>query len=171
MKQSTAMGFLVLWAAGGALGSWSTMTNPFKTVWLSLYSPAEPSSQDGNECSGCAQNRVAAEIERDPILTELRVEYVKQQILKKLRLEKPPEVSLSISTLPKPLINGHVLDLKPGEPLEPQIPAESFYGKTNQIVVFPNEGDDDDDDDDAAVVKYLSSRYVGPARVRGIWDL
>lgn len=129
-----------------ASGSWSSMTNPFKSVWLSLYSSTEPnstssssSSAESSECSGCAQNRVA-ELEPDPILTELRVEYVKQQILRKLRLEKPPEVSLSLSTLPKPLINGHVLELKPGEPLEPQIPAESFYGKTNQIVVFPNEG-------------------------------
>lgn len=124
--------------------SWSSMTNPLKTMWLSLYSATEPSTAKTSdtttiECSGCAQNRVN-EVDPDPILTELRVEYVKQQILRKLRLEKPPEVSLTISTLPKPLINGHVLDLKPGEPLEPQIPAESFYGKTNQIVVFPNEG-------------------------------
>jgi len=36
--------------------------------------------------------------------------------------------------LPKPLINGNVLrsDL--------ERPAENFYGKTNQVVVFPSEG-------------------------------
>lgn len=131
---------ILLVASCADSGSWSSMTNPLKTMWLSLYSATEPTTaSETNECSGCAQNRVN-EIEPDPILTELRVEYVKQQILRKLRLEKPPEVSLTISTLPKPLINGHVLEVKPGEPLEPQIPAESFYGKTNQIVVFPNEG-------------------------------
>ncbi|XP_058795005.1 uncharacterized protein LOC131666386 isoform X2 [Phymastichus coffea] len=134
---------LLLVAATSA--SWTSVTNPFKSMWLSLYSAADPSSSTAtpaapdDECRGCAQNRVQAELDQDPILTELRVEYVKQQILRKLRLEKPPEVSLSISTLPKPLVNGHVLELKPGEPLEPQIPAESFYGKTNQIVVFPDE--------------------------------
>lgn len=78
-------------------------------------------------------------INKDP-LTELRVEYVKEQILKKLRLSKPPVVSMPLSTLPKPLINGNVLELRPGEPLVPDKPAESFYGKTDQIVVFPHEG-------------------------------
>ncbi|XP_032677367.1 bone morphogenetic protein 2-A isoform X2 [Odontomachus brunneus] len=78
-------------------------------------------------------------IDKDP-LTELRVEYVKEQILKKLRLSKPPAVSMPLSTLPKPLINGNVLELRPGAPLVPDKPAESFYGKTDQIVVFPHEG-------------------------------
>ena len=113
-------------------GGWPRMTNPLKTVWSTFY-------PDDSECSGCSQNKIPV-IEHDPVLTELRVEYVKQQILKKLRLSKPPEVSLSLSTLPKPLINGHVLELRPGEPLEPEKPAESFYGKTDQVVVFPNEG-------------------------------
>ena len=127
---------LLLFTAVSA-GSWSSVTDPLKSMWLSLYSATEPPE---HECSGCAQNRVLND-DPDPILTELRVEYVKQQILRKLRLEKPPEVSMSISTLPKPLVNGNVLDLKPGQPLEPPTPAESFYGKTNQIVVFPNEGE------------------------------
>lgn len=117
-------------------GGWPAMSNPLKNVWSTFY---PDSNSDDSECSGCAQNKISI-IEYDPILTELRVEYVKQQILKKLRLSKPPEVSLSLSTLPKPLINGHVLELRPGEPLEPEKPAESFYGKTDQVVVFPNEG-------------------------------
>ena len=117
-------------------GGWPGMTNPLKTVWSTFY---PDTNSDDSDCSGCAQNKIPV-IEHDPILTELRVEYVKQQILKKLRLSKPPEVSLSLSTLPKPLINGHVLELRPGEPLEPEKPAESFYGKTDQVVVFPNEG-------------------------------
>ncbi|KAJ8664950.1 hypothetical protein QAD02_006612 [Eretmocerus hayati] len=121
--------------ASGATASWP---NPLKSMWMSLYPTVEPKPADSEySCRGCKANRVE---EPDPVLTELRVEYVKQQILRKLRLEKPPEVSISISTLPKPLINGRVLDLKPGEPLQPPTPAESFYGKTNQIVVFPNEG-------------------------------
>lgn len=47
---------------------------------------------------------------------------------------------MPLSTLPKPLINGRVLELQPGAPLEPEKSADSFYGKTDQIVVFPNEG-------------------------------
>lgn len=124
-----------------------TLIDPLKSVWSSLYpenasaiSDLKNSDEIQSDCSACAKNRVTPSEEIVQVLNEIRVEYVKQQILKKLRLSKPPEVSISLSTLPKPLINGHVLELRPGEPLEPENQAESFYGKTDQIVVFPNEG-------------------------------
>lgn len=134
---------LLLLGYGSVGGSWPIIGNPLNTVWSTFYPPKpEIDGNSNEECSDCTRNRLVAtsSIDRDPIMTELRVEYVKQQILKKLRLEKPPEVSISLSTLPKPLINGHVLELRPGAPLEPEKQAESFYGKTDQIVVFPNEG-------------------------------
>ncbi|XP_011696480.1 PREDICTED: growth/differentiation factor 8 [Wasmannia auropunctata] len=126
---------LIIFLVGGIAAEWSI--NPLMRVWYTFlpHSPSERSSTDkGNDCAGCAQNKVNVGIDPDPLLTELRVEYVKQQILKKLRLSKPPEVSMPLSTLPKPLINGNVLrpDL--------ERPAENFYGKTNQVVVFPTEG-------------------------------
>lgn len=127
-----------------------TLIEPLKSVWSSFY-PDKPTTEKSVErdtresikehhvCPSCVKNRIVSD-GVDQMLNEIRVEYVKQQILKKLRLSKPPDVSISISTLPKPLINGHVLELRPGEPLEPEKQAESFYGKTDQIVVFPNEG-------------------------------
>ncbi|CAK9825689.1 Growth/differentiation factor 8 [Anthophora retusa] len=135
---------------------WPKVVNPLSSVWWNFYSqsanptPASSSSSSSSyssasssfeeeDCVGCAQNKVSL-LATDTILTEIRVEYVKQQILKKLRLSKPPEISMSISTLPKPLINGRVLELRPGAPLEPERSVDSFYGKTDQIVVFPNEG-------------------------------
>ncbi|XP_066581465.1 growth/differentiation factor 8 [Prorops nasuta] len=134
---------LVLGANGCFVRATWPKVNPLMSVWWSFYpstsSENSAAEVEEHECAGCAQNKVIAGLDHDPILTELRVEYVKQQILKKLRLSKPPEVSMSLSTLPKPLINGHVLELRPGEPLEPETPAESFYGKTDQVVVFPNE--------------------------------
>jgi hypothetical protein len=142
MKKIIVISLITFWIINDSVCSWSSITSPLRSVLFNLHLYPESSSKPTSseiECSGCAKNLVA-QMEQDSILTELRVEYVKQQILRKLRLEKPPEVSISLSTLPKPLINGHILELKPGEPLEPQIPAESFYGKTNQIVVFPNEG-------------------------------
>lgn len=125
-------------------GSWPKVSNPLMSVWRSLYPLAEEPTKssrerDEKECVDCAQNKIAA-TDHETLLNEFRVEYVKQQILKKLRLSKPPAVSISLSTLPKPLINGNVLELRPGAPLEPEKSAESFYGKTDQIVVFPNEG-------------------------------
>lgn len=131
------------------------LIDPLKSVWSSLYLGKLSSVSDSNmasnenimvaeepqhKCSACIKNRVTPNEEIEHILNEIRVEYVKQQILKKLRLEKPPDVSISLSTLPKPLINGYVLELRPGEPFESEKQAESFYGKTDQIVVFPNEG-------------------------------
>ncbi|KAK0174122.1 hypothetical protein PV328_007233 [Microctonus aethiopoides] len=135
-----------------------TLIDPLKSVWSSFY-PEKTSgvtdndstnsirisnnfkvlNDQNNGCSACAKNGITPNEEIEQVLNEIRVEYVKQQILKKLRLSKPPEVSISLSTLPKPLINGHVLELRPGEPPEAQKQAESFYGKTDQIVVFPNE--------------------------------
>lgn len=115
--------------------------NPLMRLMYTLlpHSSSASSANGENACAGCAENKVNV-IDPEPLLTELRVEYVKQQILKKLRLSKPPEVSMPLSTLPKPLINGNVLELRPGAPPEPERPAENFYGKTDQIVVFPNEG-------------------------------
>ncbi|XP_067210968.1 transforming growth factor beta-1 proprotein isoform X2 [Linepithema humile] len=114
--------------------------NPLMRLMYTLlpHSSFVSAASGENACAGCAQNKVNV-IDPDPFLTELRVEYVKQQILKKLRLSKPPEVSMPLSTLPKPLINGNVLELRPGAP-EPERPAENFYGKTDRVVVFPNEG-------------------------------
>ncbi|XP_012136369.1 activin beta chain dawdle isoform X2 [Megachile rotundata] len=119
----------------------STSTTSATTATSTTASSSSSSSSlqfEEENCVGCTQNKISL-LANDPILTELRVEYVKQQILKKLRLSKPPEISISLSTLPKPLINGRVLELRPGTPLEPEKAVDSFYGKTDQIVVFPNE--------------------------------
>ncbi|XP_014468682.1 PREDICTED: inhibin beta A chain [Dinoponera quadriceps] len=134
--------FIVVFGANSAfvLSTWKMpnfMMNLSNMLTSSSQSAATPASEKNN-CPGCAQNKIL--IDHNSFLTELRVEYVKQQILRKLRLSKPPEVSMPLSTLPKPLINGNVLELRPGAPLVPDKPAESFYGKTNQVVVFPHEG-------------------------------
>ncbi|XP_029162085.1 inhibin beta C chain-like isoform X2 [Nylanderia fulva] len=128
----------VIFFASGNVANWSKMTNPLMKVWYTFLPHSESSTSNENDCAGCEQNKVNV-IDPNPYLTELRVEYVKQQILKKLRLSKPPEVSMPLSTLPKPLINGNVLELRPGAP-EPEKPAEHFYGKTDQVIVFPTEG-------------------------------
>lgn len=111
------------------------VSNPLK-MWFDTKPNVPPNNDD---CTGCAQNKVTDE-NHDQNLNESRVEYVKQQILRKLRLSKAPEVSMPLSTLPKPLINGNVLELGSGTPLEPENPAESFYGKTDQAIVLSNEG-------------------------------
>lgn len=134
--------FFIIFLAGGIVADWSKiMTGSLIKAWYTLlpHSSSESLvSKEDDYCVDCPQNKINM-IDPDLFLTELRVEYVKQQILKKLRLSKPPEVSMPLSTLPKPLINGNVLELRPGAPLEPE-KTENFYGKTDQIIVFPNEG-------------------------------
>lgn len=136
--------FCIILLVGSSGGGAMWKTNPlmrFVYTFLPHHSSDElPTDSREIDCVGCQQNKINVN-DPDLLLTELRVEYVKHQILKKLRLSKPPEVSMPLSTLPKPLINGNVLELQPGTPLEEK-PAENFYGKTDQIVVFPNQGND-----------------------------
>lgn len=123
--------------------AWPEISNPLKIVLSTFYQDdQEITSHQVSEqdCSGCSQNSVSV-FDSDPVLTAVRVEYVKQQILRKLRLTKPPEISISLLSLPQPLVNGHVIEFRPGEPYENENPAESFFGKTNQLVIFPVAGD------------------------------
>lgn len=71
-------------------------------------------------------------------ITALRIEIIKQQILKKLRLKEPPSVSMPLSTLPKPLSNGTVLHKS--NKLESDADMDDFYGTTDQVILFPQEG-------------------------------
>lgn len=66
-------------------------------------------------------------------LTKLRIEYIKKQILKKLRLTERPNVSTS--NLPRPIAEGSMIF--PEDEEEQQHNAfEQFYGKTTQKIIF-----------------------------------
>lgn len=69
--------------------------------------------------------------------TAMRIEYIKNQILKKLRLKEKPQIA--ISDLPKPiqdnenqLLSDHDTDLSMFD--------DDFYAKTTQAIVLPYEG-------------------------------
>lgn len=66
-------------------------------------------------------------------LTKLRIEYVKNQILKKLRMTERPNVSAT--NLPRPIAEGSMIF--PEDEEEHQNHAfEQFYGKTTQKIIF-----------------------------------
>lgn len=66
-------------------------------------------------------------------LTKLRIEYVKNQILKKLQMTERPNVSAT--NLPRPVAEGSMID--PVDEEEQQNNAfEQFYGKTTQKIIF-----------------------------------
>jgi hypothetical protein len=92
-----------------------------------------------SSCSGCGARRVFQESNLEKYeITALRIELIKQQILKKLRLKEPPSVSMPLSTLPKPLSNGTVL--QKSSKLESNRDADDFYGTREQVILFAEEG-------------------------------
>lgn len=71
-------------------------------------------------------------------LTNLRIEYVKNQILQKLRLTERPQVSAS--NIPKPVAEGATIHQENAQEQIKRAPDE-FYGKTTQKIVFPKLGE------------------------------
>ncbi|XP_021937532.1 growth/differentiation factor 8 [Zootermopsis nevadensis] len=105
-------------------------------AWMTL-SDLSPESLRSN-CPGCGARRVFQESNMEKYeITALRIEIIKQQILKKLRLKEPPSVSMPLSTLPKPLSNGTVLHKS--NKLESDADMDDFYGTTDQVILFPQE--------------------------------
>lgn len=67
-------------------------------------------------------------------LTKLRIEYVKNQILKKLRMTKRPNVSAT--NLPRPIAEGSMINAEDEEEQQQNNAFEQFYGKTTQKIIF-----------------------------------
>lgn len=89
------------------------------------------------DCPKCQQNQ---QIERltETELTDLRIQFVKNQILKKLRLTEKPQVIQR--DIPKPVVDGATI-------LEPTHDDNSinrmfddYYGTTTQKIIFLKEG-------------------------------
>lgn len=81
-------------------------------------------------CANCALDITQSQ------LTEVRLEFVKQQILKKLRLSRKPELALPLS-LPVPVAQGQTLSAGTDAPPE----FDNYYGRTEQKIIFPAEGE------------------------------
>ncbi|VVD05985.1 unnamed protein product [Leptidea sinapis] len=81
-------------------------------------------------CANCANDLTVD-------LTEARIEFVKQQILKKLRLSKKPAVAVPVNSLPMPVAQGQTLSQGTDKPSE----IDDYYGRTEQKIIFPVEGE------------------------------
>lgn len=92
-----------------------------------------------SNCPKC-QNRPELRMTEEE-LTELRIEYVKNQILQKLKLTERPQVSVSLSNgLPKPVAEGATF-LPDSDDESITGIADDFYGKTTQKIIFPQLGE------------------------------
>lgn len=70
-------------------------------------------------------------------LTDLRIEFVKNQILKKLKLKERPQVSMS--SVPRPVAEGATIQMDDDENSLTGIPDE-YYARTTQKIIFPQLG-------------------------------
>ena len=87
-------------------------------------------------CPGCGDFQTEVV---DKELATLRVEFVKQQILKKLKLKEVPKVTLPRNKLPIPILTKgmyHGSLNKNYNDANFQV-DDDFFGKTNQVILFP----------------------------------
>uniref|UniRef100_A0A1B6DX80 TGF-beta family profile domain-containing protein n=1 Tax=Clastoptera arizonana TaxID=38151 RepID=A0A1B6DX80_9HEMI len=137
------------------------LTAVWKSLNLSVQQAQSPSpspvpSTPASTCPGCVSSRSHIESTlSDSEITSLRIEYIKQQILKKLRLKEPPSVKRSSATLPEPLEAVE----KEGAKEDEEEAYDDFYGKTDQVILFPQEGSslkcEDDLNSPSACVQFL----------------
>lgn len=96
--------------------------------------PAENSVDDGEPLAH--PQAVGFSVTEDEF-TKIRIEYIKNQILKKLRLKEKPTVAFG--NLPKPVKEYE--NLLPDQDMNLQSSySDDFYGKTTQAIIFPYEG-------------------------------
>lgn len=83
-------------------------------------------------CANCANMELSV-----TELTEARIEFVKQQILKKLRLSRKPALAVPVNSLPMPVAQGQTFSQGTDKPPE----FDDYYGRTEQKIIFPVEGE------------------------------
>lgn len=87
-------------------------------------------------CPKCKQNSVEMSEEE---LTKLRIEYVKKQILEKLRLTERPNPAVIKDALPAPIMEGETFqDDQDDQDFNRRM--DDFYAKTTQKIIFLTQG-------------------------------
>jgi len=101
----------------------------------------EPSSSQPDHCPGCQLAEQEAKLSSET-LRNLRLERIKEKILKKLRLKEPPKVS-GVKALPDPFIatTYHQSHNNRASTSGDNGYVDDFYGKTEQVIVYSEEGE------------------------------
>lgn len=112
------------------------------------YHPASHLTNENNPTEN--SNDIVKDTEEPPLpqtakasltekqFTALRIEYIKNQILKKLRLKHKP--TISFANLPMPVKEYDNLIPDRDDHLQSSY-SDDFYGKTTQAILFPYEGE------------------------------
>lgn len=89
------------------------------------------------DCPKCESSRRVQHISEEE-LTLLRIEYVKQQILEKLRLKERPNVSAV--SLPKPIYEGTTIDEEEDDGAKNK-EVDDYYARTSKKFIFLQRGE------------------------------
>lgn len=95
----------------------------------------ESTKIDAVNCPKCKQNNIVKMNEDE--VTKLRVEYVKNEILNKLRMiERPPKKEM-LEELPEPVQEGHTMEESEGENVGSiNLNVDDYFAKTTQKIIF-----------------------------------
>ncbi|XP_019632507.1 PREDICTED: growth/differentiation factor 8-like [Branchiostoma belcheri] len=71
----------------------------------------------------------------------LRLEVIKQQILSKLRMSDRPNITVPRTAIPRPLADENPPEVSLQPQVEANLDIDDFYGRTTQIIIFPEAGE------------------------------
>ncbi|KAH8389634.1 hypothetical protein KR215_009381 [Drosophila sulfurigaster] len=100
-------------------------------IEVALESAANTTKKASGGCPKCESNRQVEHITEEE-LRRLRIEFVKQQILEKLRLKESPNVSAS--ELPRPIFEG--VTLTQSDEANKNKDYDDYYARTNQKFIL-----------------------------------
>lgn len=126
-----------------------------RSVFSAIFVPGTEYHQSENSVDEDSQEAVAYSVSEKEF-TALRIEYIKNQILKKLRLKEKPTVG--IAKLPK-LVKEYDNLIPDQDDSMHSSYSDDFYGKTTQAIIFPYEGMSQLHFDPFIVNKYHSSKF------------
>ncbi|CAG7825298.1 unnamed protein product [Allacma fusca] len=104
----------------------------------------EKNKQDNGAKPGCRSCMINSQIEASmdsESVRKMRLEVIKEQILKKLGLKEPPNTTfLANEAIPLPVALGSTLPRRRHPHFRSQDrDIDDFYGKTEQVIVFPED--------------------------------
>ncbi|XP_077981394.1 growth/differentiation factor 8-like [Glandiceps talaboti] len=90
--------------------------------------------KDSNDppCTDCAAKKRKLSMLSEDEITRLRIKHIKQQILDKLRLSQPPNITKNKFNLPKMLTEDDNDYYKDSYDMN----IEEYYGKTSQVIIL-----------------------------------
>ena len=101
--------------------------------WVPKRQRYHPITTNCPDCDLEKQRKLLSEME----IRTLRLEHIKRQILNKLRLDKPPNITINRNAIPDPIAESEFMpDLEATHVEEGDKNIDEFFGRTTQVIIF-----------------------------------